>query len=51
MIDDDDELERFMEGVEAALTRQFGPDHQAILGGGEVVAEFDWGDPMGTEAW
>lgn len=48
---DDDDLDRFVAAVNRALTEQFGPDHQRILSQGQIVSEFDWGQPKGTEAW
>lgn len=49
--DDDDDLDAFIERVNRALERHFGPNHQDILSGGRIGAEFDWGEPKGTEAW
>jgi hypothetical protein len=49
--DTDDSLDEFVARVDAALTAQFGPDHQRILSQGRTVSEFDWGCPVGSEAW
>lgn len=49
--DTDDSLDEFMARLDAALTEQFGPDHQRILSQGKVHSEFDWGTPVGGEAW
>ena len=39
----DDDLDAFMAAIDAALTEQFGPDHQAILSSsGEIIFEFVW---------
>ena len=49
--DNEDSLDEFIAAVEAALTAQFGPDHQRILSQGVIRSEFDWGKPEGSEAW
>jgi hypothetical protein len=38
--DPDDDLDAFIERIDAALTAQFGPNHQEILGGGKTIASF-----------
>jgi hypothetical protein len=42
-----DDLDAFIAGVDAALTRQYGPDHQKALtaSAGAVVRSFEWRDP------
>ena len=42
--DEDDDLDAFLEAVDAALTEQFGPNHQEMLaaGPGAVVQQFEW---------
>lgn len=49
--DTEDGLDELIARVDAALTAQFGPDHQRILSQGVVRSEFDWSAPMGSEAW
>lgn len=46
---EDDDLDAFIEGIDAALTKEFGPDHQKVLASGRLIHEFDWGQSVGRE--
>ncbi len=40
---EDDDLDVFIAAIDAALTRQYGPDHQRILSeGGRLYSAFEW---------